>query len=78
MVALLALVSVKGGVDAGALGWYRASGRAVSELLLDFIIEGLLLGTPLLCVFETLSGTEWQGNDAGYGGCLVASASVEG
>jgi hypothetical protein len=77
-VALLALVSVKGGVDAGRSGWYRASGRAATELLLDFVIEGPLLGALLLCIFKTLSGAKREGNDAWDGGCLVASASVEG
>jgi hypothetical protein len=76
--ALLALVSVKGGVGARRSGWHGAPRRAATELLLDFVIEGPLLGALLLCVLETLSGAEREGNDAGDGGCLVTSAGVEG
>jgi hypothetical protein len=77
-VAPFALVSVKGGVGARGSGQYRASGGALTELLLDFVVEGPLLGTLFLCVLETLSGTEREGDDAGHGGCLVTSAGVEG
>jgi hypothetical protein len=71
-------MSMKGGVDAEALGRCRAFGSAGTELFLDFIIKGPLLRTLLLCDFETLSGAEWQGDDTGHGGCLVVRASVEG